>query len=247
MNLERIIRNGVAMHYMTFHFDQRKNISGSSDKCLLNELQEQNSAYNAELMIKVSTIFGVIRNVRRDGDRELVTSHLNQIVDGTWSEKKLSEKAAACNSAIAPLKPEHTEGEIMSLATKLAWFVSPKGWTLYDNLAANALGAMAGTGRKKRTRWEHFYQILEQRRFIDCASAIDLTIAESSAPELFGERVIDKCLWLMGNVWVDAEREMDRLEHQISREPFNDDIKNLQSAILSNNLADDQHVLTGAR
>ncbi|MBK1666695.1 hypothetical protein CKO28_01375 [Rhodovibrio sodomensis] len=91
------------------------------------------------------------------------------------------------------VRQECTHGQQVSAMTKLMWFLQPEGWTMFDALAADALGIAHGSNIKRARR---FYLTLEARDFLGAAQTINGVLAEHGADGLFGERILDKYMML---------------------------------------------------
>jgi hypothetical protein len=88
----------------------------------------------------------------------------------------------------------HTRGSQRSMVTKLIWFLKPNNWTMFDKNARLAFGIRDRT----ETGMKRFYRELENWGFSEQAREISETLNGAALSELFGERVLDKLLWLLG-------------------------------------------------
>lgn len=110
-----------------------------------------------------------------------------------WSEASISQKAKALTSELPGRdlsnKSRPKYGPV-SAASKLAWFMSPKTWTLYDSRASAALGV---------GKFDAFYQKLEDLNFVDWCNTTQ-KVQEIDKHGLYPERVFDKALFLLGGI-----------------------------------------------
>jgi len=128
---------------------------------------------------------------------------------GNWPES-LQERAEACAEIARNASREgYTRGELASATTKIIWFCRPDGWTLFDRLAANGLGVPTRQSTKRMLR---FYTELSTRNFLISANCINEILNDADFGELYGERVIDKFLMLVGadNDWTVQAKDYAR-------------------------------------
>jgi hypothetical protein len=82
-----------------------------------------------------------------------------------------------------------------SAATKLAWFVLPSDWTLYDRFAVDALNVSGSSASEKMKK---FYLILENADITHLWHEMREILVDAKLPHLWPERITDKVLWLVG-------------------------------------------------
>ncbi|MPS68670.1 hypothetical protein ACLIMP_17460 [Novosphingobium aerophilum] len=100
--------------------------------------------------------------------------------------KALAEALAENHSAIA--------GTPASAASKVNWFLRPKGWTMFDRFVSIAV---LGSHQSSVAGMAQFFDALDKRDFAKKLAEVRQAIA-SPFPEILAERVIDKYLFLMG-------------------------------------------------
>ena len=93
----------------------------------------------------------------------------------------LLEKLPKIGKALNMVKP-------ISAATKLAWFVSPRDWMIYDSRAANTLDVRD---------WERFYRKLDEFQSLAWFEAVREK-ALRNQDGIFAERILDKALYILG-------------------------------------------------
>jgi len=79
--------------------------------------------------------------------------------------------------------------------SKLLWFRFPDNWYMYDRYAANAVGAAPSSVRGM----VNFFSYLEATGVSELNRVISARVAESGL-NLRSERIIDKYLWLRGDL-----------------------------------------------
>lgn len=135
------------------------------------------------------------KDAREDGAPRLAFL-INEEAEAGWDNWDLRQRAARC-AAIANEAADNgaTRGRLASAVSKLMWFIRPRGWTLYDDLSANATVATIPNTVEEMLA---FYGALQERGFAECAAEINRRFASSALRELYGERVIDKFFLLNG-------------------------------------------------
>jgi hypothetical protein len=120
------------------------------------------------------------------------------------SEPDMSKRLSICLEVVEELNRKSdaqaaiTHNDFVSGISKLAWFIAPKGWTLFDRLAAEAVGIKSGNARDKATR---FYAHLQNRDFPGLADRMNKALAGGPVASLHfhAERIVDQYLWLCGS------------------------------------------------
>ncbi|PYE96606.1 hypothetical protein C8J35_1064 [Rhizobium sp. PP-F2F-G38] len=89
------------------------------------------------------------------------------------------------------LVAEYLHNKQFSGLTKFAWFHSPRGWTMYDSLAAWAM--------KVRSP-DRYYGMLVELGFAEAATTANGHLEANGFGYLFGERIIDQLMLLKSNL-----------------------------------------------
>jgi hypothetical protein len=155
---------------------------------------QQNDGLTAATVRDISAAYNVRRNLGAAEDLHRVTSHLNDAID-TWPEDLLgrAEWCMTCAEDISTaLDLHHTP---YSAISKLAWFLRPTGWTVYDSYARVAMRVRGLHGRRPITQ---FYAALHLNHFEDAARRIDAILGPTPWSNLSGARVLDSYMMLRG-------------------------------------------------
>lgn len=206
MSIEKCIKAAVILEEQTWR---------AVNAPFMKELTEDGLGLTGDLVRRIAIEYGVSRGIRSDKDDEdkthatAVAAELDDLVKGDWPGKSLTEQAEACIDAATALNGEnHTNGVQISAVTKLVWFLSPEGWTLFDKYASEAVGAK---GSKNLAKAKDFYKKLDGRGFVKLAEDINLTLKDHSWDCRYAERIIDKFLWLNGAKETDRNRRVKYL------------------------------------
>ncbi|WP_318912731.1 hypothetical protein [Shinella zoogloeoides] len=160
-----------------------------------------------DLVQSIAKDYGIARGIRKeksdpDGSRNRQRAHIiadavNRRRDGFTSERSLTDRFELCLEIVDELNRRSdaaeaiTHNDFVSGISKLSWFVAPKSWTMFDRLAAEAIGVKSGSARDKATR---FYQHLDDTGFVKLAS--DMRSALPDSDRFYPERIVDQYLWL---------------------------------------------------
>lgn len=132
-----------------------------------------------------------IRSGKEGGLANLVNKYCEK-----WPEA-LMDKADACAKLAKEAGTKNiTRGHLASAATKLMWFMQPRGWTMYDRFAADGLEVPKNAD--SIARMKTFYEALEEKGFLKEEDIADSIIKDTAFGDLRGSRVIDKFLMLRG-------------------------------------------------
>ncbi|WP_169559828.1 hypothetical protein [Sneathiella chinensis] len=131
----------------------------------------------------------------QDPHADWLASELNSISQG-WPDT-LKARAEKCAEIAECAKTNgHSKYLPASAITKLIWFIQPDGWTMFDNLAA--LGLRSRNTGNSVIRMKAFYKELAERKFSNHACSLNRTIQNTDFSDLYGERIIDKFLMILG-------------------------------------------------
>jgi hypothetical protein len=127
------------------------------------------------------------------------------------SSENMSKRADNCISfATHASSKKLTRGRQISATTKLAWFIEPKYWTLFDELAAAGVGILDGNPIDK---CRQFYERLELSPFKQRSDTGNALIGAAKIGDFRMERVFDHQFWLVG---LGQKREPVRLANSIA-------------------------------
>lgn len=159
--------------------------------------------YVAELAGKQALDAGWVRDI---GDTYLVnrtiltgaeTAFAKLILQsGQGNDMAICERAARLSLALER-RDDLKANAPASAASKVSWFVWPRGWTMYDRYAAKAV---VGTpGESGVAKMERFYAALAMRGWDDVLRQLRGVMSEFGWPTLLAERAVDKYLFLEGS------------------------------------------------
>jgi hypothetical protein len=154
----------------------------------------QNQGLTADTVHYISTFYKVRRNLGAARGLGFVANHLNNGI-GTWPEHLIGQAEWCMTSAeeiSIALDLHHTP---YSAITKLAWFLRPTGWTVYDSYARQATRVAGRHGPQPVT---DFYNILQEHSFSDAADTIEAILQGTLWSNLSGARVLDSYMMLRG-------------------------------------------------
>jgi hypothetical protein len=154
----------------------------------------QDSKLTAATVNEIAAEYLVRRNLGKEDRLQEIADHMNTEI-ASWPGD-LVARAQWCLTCAASIKARldlhHTP---CSAVTKLAWFLRPTGWTLYDSFARNAVRSGGLSGPDKLAR---FYKSLEQHGFLDAADKIETILSGTPWSHLNGARVLDAYMMLAG-------------------------------------------------
>jgi hypothetical protein len=145
---------------------------------------------------RIAHRYGVNRGIRQaehgeDLPATKIADAVNKLVQ-RWPKDLVGRSAAVHDLAVG--LTDFTKGRQVSAISKLAWFCVPQRWTMYDSYVA-----LAVSSSNYPVGFADFYVFLNERHFEDCAEGIRKVLSRHGMPYLFGERVIDKFLMLIGS------------------------------------------------
>lgn len=205
---EYVIRAAVHEHYKWFCSEQVDD--ALLDKTFLKN--RDNGKLTAELVLKIAAHYRVARGItdkenpkNRMRKARKIAKEVNKLTSD-WQSLCLKKRAEKCLEVAETLAENNkaTRGVQVSLVSKLAWFVNPDGWTLYDALASNAVG---------EKEFVAFYQALNDRGFCGLATNINGAMKGTNLDHLYGERFIDKFLWICGQPLANVHRMSEDWKH----------------------------------
>tara|TARA_R110000868_G_scaffold198069_2_gene444360 strand:- start:20393 stop:21133 length:741 start_codon:yes stop_codon:yes gene_type:complete len=233
---KKAIRFAVHEHYQSFYIPP--GTGKPSDKMDLDACRRGN--LTGDYVMAIAGRYKVARGVvvkkgNRSENADAIASAVNALSNSNWANQDLKIRALECQKIAEELcKPgvaknggARTEGKQVSLVSKLAWFVEPDGWTLYDSLASAALGVNS---------FEKFYCALDTRGFFDLSAQLNAELATSPHKDLFGERIIDKFLWVCGQSMAGVDRFLRKPEIASRKHPKS--VDDLANAIAANHAND---------
>ncbi|NKL87332.1 hypothetical protein [Rhizobium leguminosarum] len=171
----------------------------------------QTGAIDAQLVKSIAKDYGIARGIRKeenDPDGEISPRRATRIAEavnrrgrGFRACEGLTDRFTLCLEIVTELNGSHdesdrlTHNDFVSGVTKLSWFIAPQGWTMFDRLAAEALGIKSGTARKKAAK---FYERLTKVEFIGLAKEMNAALDHNglAAEHFHAERIVDQYLWL---------------------------------------------------
>jgi hypothetical protein len=150
----------------------------------------------------ISVDYSVHRHVVKDIGQDSTDSNFEKYLDRLFNvvsiwPKTLGAKCEQLASAAVMSKDEgETRSPLCSGMSKLAWFLAPKGWTMFDTFAANAIGIKNGTSPD---RMKSFYEKLLEFEIEECWKEISNVLNKHQVNDLWAERITDKMLWIKGS------------------------------------------------
>jgi hypothetical protein len=168
---------------------------------------ERQGKLDAFAVRRIARRYGVNRGIRQaDSEKDLpatrIAHEVNKLVR-RWSDDLVARSNAVHD--LAENLIEFTKGRQVSAISKLAWFCAPQRWTMYDSYVA-----LAVSSSDYPVGPHDFYRFLKDRHFERSAESIQKVLNRNGMPYLFGERVIDKFLMLIGS---DKQLSEERKAH----------------------------------
>lgn len=166
---------------------------------------------DADLVRAISKEYGVARGIRRENDdpdgeinlrrAQRIADEVNNRYTDLAKSEDMSKRFDVCLAIVGHLRSRSeteeaiTPNDFVSGISKLSWFVAPKGWTMFDRLAAQALGIKSGSARDKAKR---FYEQLESSQFVELTGRMNAALQRDGIAEehFHAERIVDQYLWL---------------------------------------------------
>ncbi|MEL6452544.1 MAG: hypothetical protein AAFQ19_14905 [Pseudomonadota bacterium] len=147
---------------------------------------------------KFVTRYKVGRSLRRGRETDALRVIKTKVAQ-SWP-LGLSARWHTADSIITQLQDEQiTSKPSASLVSKAIWFLMPKGWTLYDKYAADALAISNHKGSTQK-RMRDYFNKLHTMRFGQLADMLRSEIKTERLPDLWPERIIDGSLLSKGNM-----------------------------------------------
>lgn len=151
-----------------------------------------------DMVRTIARPYGVNRGIKKDENGQQINAKgvadaVNGFAIADWSKKTLTARGEDIFAVATMLNGKYTHGVQVSAISKLAWFLQPQGWTMYDEYAARSLGVRGSRGEH---RVQAFYRVLDERGFMGVSAAIQSTLRATPLKSQYGGRVIDKYLWL---------------------------------------------------
>lgn len=175
----------------------------SFDAAQLRIIRDKGNQLTGEDVRRIAIQYNFVRNIRKTDENcariaeEFNNHHLGQ--------SELYARALQIINIIHLLTSFNGNIRLVSGATKIAWFVSPEGWTPFDRLTSAAVEVR---NTDTQVRMENYYRALEQSNFLEAAKNISQAIGERLA-SLPGTKVLDKLLMLRGDkLWTSRLRPL---------------------------------------
>lgn len=153
------------------------------DVYFLSVLNGQPGNLNCETLRLIVNKYGASRSMKLKERNQYVTliSQINQA--------GMVSRAQQIADALANHDPP-----AVSAVTKVQWFIRPRGWTMYDKQASDAV---LGPGNQPATvRMLAFYRSLHDRGWEKLLRKIRKILRMNGFDPLLAERTVDKFLWL---------------------------------------------------
>lgn len=150
---------------------------------------------DAALLRRIARKLHVNRGIRSgDGNAWALAERLNWCAAERWDGLDLPGRVEECIAAARWAEENgHTRGALVSAATKLMWFLRPEGWTMFDRVAAEAMGFWEG---RVPDRARSYYRALHERGFAEFTGEANRILRRNGLGALHGERVVDRFLVL---------------------------------------------------
>ncbi len=170
----------------------------------LQRLRNNSQKFDAKLVKDIRSEYGLGRSLAGSEPKRLGT-----FLDAEFSQigSDFAGKISACATISEKIVAKNVARRRQPVAvSKFLWFAAPKGWTMFDDYVSQSLGI---TDSDCIARLRSFYETLARRGFLNQATAISSTLRENQISMLYGERVIDKFLWLCGAPVVSSRRQIE--------------------------------------
>jgi len=164
-----------------------------SDKCL-HEAFKSGDQKNLNAMLDLYQLsrnfqIGKPNNNPKPG---VLWKKVGSCVKNWNAHTSLLEKAYGLHAVASDISQNNTNHKVgngpLTAASKLAWFLKPEDWTLFDSRANNAIGSHS---------FMHFYALTERLDFKPWCEATRTILQKSEhSSGLFAERIWDKFLYL---------------------------------------------------
>lgn len=172
---------------------------------------DRGGGLDADLVRSISKEYGVARGIRREKDdlngeinlrrAQTIADEVNSRYADLANSEDVSTRFTVCLDIVDQLKSTSdaeeaiTPHDFVSGISKLSWFVAPEGWTMFDRLAAQALGIKSGSARDKA---KTFYEQLESLKFVELTRRMNAALERDGIADehFYAERIVDQYLWL---------------------------------------------------
>jgi len=167
------------------------------DATELARLGQAEGRLDGEAVKRILKYYRAARSVR-SADRQRLADALNERV-ADFAGKPLVERAAIAVAIAQAFRDAGAAGDEdaktpFSAVSKLMWFLSPTGWTMYDSLARAALGIRSYGGKP----FLAFYARLDAAGFAETAKDARGVLFAHGLPSHLAERSIDFLLMTAG-------------------------------------------------
>lgn len=163
--------------------------------------------FSNDIVRTIAKAYGVNRGIPASDDKKAdhmalgIAKVLNDFDAKSFEAQPMKQKIVRFRSLVEKM-PMNQDGKqrdnpiFVSGASKLLWFAAPKGWTMFDKLAADGMGIQKSLASMERA--EAYYAALADREFDGTTREIRKILDQSEFSNLHAERLIDKFLWLAG-------------------------------------------------
>ncbi|MCC5960011.1 MAG: hypothetical protein JJU08_11805 [Rhodobacteraceae bacterium] len=177
--LAPLVRAGVWEHFHTF---------GEYEGEIIGDIE--NDGLTVDTLARIVNKFGVAARLpqqRRNDYTLAILDTANQC-----NAQSLDIKAASVSQFSSRMSEIGVtiHGVQLSMASKVFWFVSPDGWTMYDRVARVGLGEKNYNSFYNRLNNLCFPKLCDEIRF-----AANNVLPTRNSPE----RIVDKMLWILGS------------------------------------------------
>ncbi len=167
----------------------------ATDGCYRKEIEDR--GLTPELASHISREYRVARTIGAVETDSGISALVRAINASAWPDT-LEDRAQLC-IAIAHEHRKKSEAlgkgqkwhAPVSAVTKLMWFLRPSGWTMFDRFARMGLIG-------NRNDPLQFYRKLAEIDFTSLCDQLHLECRGKGFSDLYGERIIDKCLMFHG-------------------------------------------------
>lgn len=184
----RLLKWAVVEHYRLWLF---------FDGPELVRVQENNDRLTPQAVKRIAREYGILQGCPKGTSKLEMAENIVRLLDreNEVHPDSFLERANRCAWLAKEAKRlGYVRSREASAMTKLMWFLRPEGWTMFDKYAADAIGT--NEYESPIDRMEAFYSNLSERSFENAARRLGNALREDGWPDLHGERVIDKFLWL---------------------------------------------------
>jgi hypothetical protein len=183
-----LVHAALVEHYANWKSHDAKFLASFKDGLKRNQIDSVS-------LRNFTSQYGVGWHLERDREKEYSEIILQKLAE--WRAKSsLTEKCrVVCGISREAQAKAVTNCFAASLASKTVWFLKPDNWTMYDNFAANGIGAH---GNKSEIKMNNFYERLDAFEVSALWESYRKTLTTSSFRFLWPERITDKLLMVLG-------------------------------------------------